>query len=69
MNDDMAPCCEETTWEYEEILERLETENKDLKRLVLTAPSYLGARKELHNHWLDEAEKVVGSDIYGDHDL
>jgi hypothetical protein len=56
--------------DYERLrVDRLTMEVLELKRLVLAAPSYLGARQALHNHWLDEAEKVVGRGIYDDNDL
>jgi hypothetical protein len=33
----------------------------ELERLVKVAPDYLGARSALHNHWIAEAEKAVGT--------
>jgi hypothetical protein len=56
--------------ECEEALRTVEEEASQLRLLVLTAPSYIGARSALHNHWLKEAEKVVGPEIHEDnHDL
>lgn len=46
-----------------------EAEVERLRTLILTAPSYLGARQPLHNEWLRQAEEAVGPSIYEDHDL